>query len=594
MTERLLFTVLVVSLSTSCVIAALLLLASLLRKRYSAKWRYIAWLVIAVRLLIPLNITLPDAPMNIQIPQQIIRTELTAGALPDIPDLPPDSKEEKTTATSILSFNQILFSVWVVGTVVFLSVQATIYLRFRRKLRYRRPEPMPDQFQVILEQIGAEMSLDSLPGIRVNTGVPTPLLMGLWHPALLLPHMDYTNRELAFILRHELVHFQRRDLWYKLLLLAANAVHWFNPLVYFMVSEAGKDVEMSCDDAVLAGIDSSMRADYCETIIKTLPIKGWGAGFALTTSFGSMKGNTKMRIKNLFDHSTKRSGGVSFCAMILITGLIGGLVAYTPVSAAASSQTSASIDAPQIALPTDPRLKLVEREFTTAELTSQGISGIEVVVPTENVLITRGGNTLKFSYYQFSDSEYDFTTVTDGGGTRTYWALLRMVEGSADDPLRTVHIMLPQDFDFKTIIVDTGSGDISLNNCSTNGVGIHTRSQSGNISLVNCSTGILLASSVNGDITIQNILIGSWGSIYSDTGDVLFQPQDSISNFHLDFNTKSTNTITVNGKKYTGGIFELNENASKHISIESGYIENRNKKIDENGQGTASFTIKDQ
>lgn len=593
MTERLLYTVLEVSLSTSCVITALLLTASLLRERYGAKWRYIAWLVIAVRLLIPLNITLPDAPMNIQIPQQVIRTEVTAGALPDIRDLPPDGKEEKNAATSTLSFNQILFSAWAAGTVVFLSVHATIYLRFRRKLRYSRQEPIPDQFQVVLEQIGAEMSLGSLPDFRVNTGVPTPLLMGLWQPALLLPHTDYTNSELAFILCHELVHFQRRDLWYKLLLLAANAVHWFNPLVYVMVSEAGKDVEMSCDDAVIAGIDSSMCADYCEIIIKTLPIKGWGAGLALTTSFGSLKGNTKMRIKNLFDQSSKRSGVVSFCSMVLITVLIGGLFGYTPVFAAAGSQTS-SIDSQQIAAPTDPRLKLMEREFTTAELTSQSISGVEVVVPTENVRITRGGNTLKFSYYQLSDSEYDFTTVTDGGGTRTYWALLRMVEGSADDPLRTVHIMLPQDFDFKTIIVDTGSGDISLNNCSANGIGIHTRSQSGDVSLVNCSSGMLLASSVNGDIKIQNISIESWGTIYSDTGKVLFQPQDDISNYHLDFSTKATNTVTVNGKSYAGGEFELNENASKHISIESGYTETRNKKIDENGQGTASFTIQDQ
>lgn len=592
-TERLLFTILEVSLSTSCVIAALFLLSSLLRRRYSARWRYISWMVIAIRLLIPINITLPDAPMSISIPDQVIRTEAsTAAALPELPDITPNVEESHIAAKPQLSTNQVLLTIWVAGMVGFLVVQTAIYLRFRRRLKYSRPETVPEHYQEVLKQLGAEMGLGSFPGIRVNTGVPTPLLMGLWRPTLLLPHTGYTDGELAFILRHELVHYRRHDLWYKLLLMVANSVHWFNPLVYLMVSEAGKDVEMSCDDVVITGIGSSMRADYCETILKTLPVKGWGVGSALTTSFGSLKGNTKMRIKNLYDRSAKRRGIFSFCAMILVTGLVGGLVVYTPVSAATSVPSSSTTDAQQIAAPTDPRLKLVEREFTTAQLSSQGISGVEVFAATENVVYTRGGDTLKVSYYQLSDSEYEFTTVTDGGGTRTYWSLLRQGEGATNDPQRTIYITVPEGFKFLFLHAATNSGDITFRDCVSYDYGIHAYSNSGDIALENCTAyGWVKAQSNAGDIDVTNLREATHTNICSDTGNVVYQPGDSIGNYHFEFNTKPTNSITVDGKNYSGGVFELNPDVAKTVEIESFFLQMPEKE-EKDGAGTASFTIK--
>lgn len=52
---------------------------------------------------------------------------------------------------------------------------------------------------------------------------------------------------LYFILKHELIHYKQKDLWYKLLLLMAQVIHWFNPLVYIMVEQAEQDLEARCD-----------------------------------------------------------------------------------------------------------------------------------------------------------------------------------------------------------------------------------------------------------------------------------------------------------------------------------------------------------
>lgn len=79
----------------------------------------------------------------------------------------------------------------------------------------------------------------------------TPMLMGLWRPCILLPEVELEEQQLRYVLLHELSHRRRRDLWLKFLLLVAKAVHWFNPLVWWMARRASADIEVACDADVL-------------------------------------------------------------------------------------------------------------------------------------------------------------------------------------------------------------------------------------------------------------------------------------------------------------------------------------------------------
>ena len=95
--------------------------------------------------------------------------------------------------------------------------------------------------------------------VRICRKIISPMITGLFRPTLLLPHEEYANTDLTVILHHELVHYRRNDLWFKLLLIFANALHWFNPLIYIMVREANKDIEISCDEEVLKGADLQVQ-----------------------------------------------------------------------------------------------------------------------------------------------------------------------------------------------------------------------------------------------------------------------------------------------------------------------------------------------
>lgn len=79
---------------------------------------------------------------------------------------------------------------------------------------------------------------------------------------VLLPEKLTSGVETEMVLRHELGHICRQDLWYKFLLTWVNAVHWFNPLVWFMCRQAGQNLEYCCDDWVVRGRDADFRHSY--------------------------------------------------------------------------------------------------------------------------------------------------------------------------------------------------------------------------------------------------------------------------------------------------------------------------------------------
>ena len=69
------------------------------------------------------------------------------------------------------------------------------------------------------------------------------MILGLFRPVLILPQMELSQQQLAFIFRHELAHYKRRDLWIKWMFLLVQSVHWFNPLVHILAKKANLDLE---------------------------------------------------------------------------------------------------------------------------------------------------------------------------------------------------------------------------------------------------------------------------------------------------------------------------------------------------------------
>jgi hypothetical protein len=166
------------------------------------------------------------------------------------------------------------------------------------------------------------------------------MLTGLAKPRILLPDSDFAADELRFILKHELAHYTRKDLWCKCLVLLATAIHWFNPVAYLIAKAIGAECETSCDALVLRGEDFERRKQYGEAIIGIVK-NGAKLRTALSTNFYGGKNSMKNRIYSIMDSKQKKTGVAILCLAVAGTIITGGAFA----AAAADEKTDGSFTA---------------------------------------------------------------------------------------------------------------------------------------------------------------------------------------------------------------------------------------------------------
>lgn len=228
-----------VSLTMGAVTALLLILSPVWKRRFRPQWRCWAWLLVALRLAVPFNVSLPRAPVVLEAPAPAAVSaawveeggfqgvELTARTLP-----PGEAAPEAVERGLSLTTAELAFAVWAAVAAGVLAGRLLWYAAFRRRTaRWCTPA-------------GA---YEGVP-VYACALLSSPALTGLLRPRILLPEGVEEERR-AFALAHEAMHARRRDLWRKALLLWVCALHWFNPLVWLLRRAAERDMEIACDAA---------------------------------------------------------------------------------------------------------------------------------------------------------------------------------------------------------------------------------------------------------------------------------------------------------------------------------------------------------
>lgn len=281
------------SLTASVAIVFVLLLRLLLKKAPKVI-SYALWGIVLFRLLCPVSIgsslslyNLFDAPTAESgtltssmeyVPADIVHTEYPSVVLPvpgvsdTINETLPQG-EEQLRADPLEAPMAIATYVWMAGVLGMVIYSAVSYIRLRRKL-------------VIAVRLRDN--------IYLTDGITSPFVMGLFRPKIYLPS-TLDEREQSYILLHEQHHIRRLDHIVKALAFVALCIHWFNPLVWVAFILSGKDMEMSCDEAVVKKMGDGVLADYTASLLSLATGKRIFAGMPL--AFG--EGNTKGRIHNL-------------------------------------------------------------------------------------------------------------------------------------------------------------------------------------------------------------------------------------------------------------------------------------------------------
>lgn len=284
------------SFSGGLLILALLLGKQFLKNKISRQWQYYIWLVVVLRLLLPFGTEVSLLGKTYQAadqaitqaaplpPQQQPPLNVSGGNLApavgaehhnETVNSPADdvTTDHPLQDIGVLLINHI-WLVWLVAALGLLIRKITIYQGF---IRYIHAGSTPvsdiellDRLSITAEQAGVKKPIE----LCVNPLVSSPLLVGFFHPCIVLPSADISEKDFRYIILHELTHYKRRDMFYKWLVQITVCLHWFNPLVYLMSREVTKACEFSCDEAVLAKMGCDHAQDYGKTLLDAMAAVG--------------------------------------------------------------------------------------------------------------------------------------------------------------------------------------------------------------------------------------------------------------------------------------------------------------------------------
>ena len=321
---------------TASVMIVLVILVRLALKRAPKIYSYALWSVVLFRLLCPVSLPSPvsllgvlDAP--VAEPESRITTvvyfqpeapfQTVGGTEQEAPMLPTEKSsigaisEAETVFHHTVSWMEVLSMIWLAGAAGLYAFGIGNYLRFRRKLRYA------------WKVKGNVYLLDH---------IDTPFAAGILRPRIYLPS-DLPEDQRAYIVAHERYHIRRLDLVTRGLSFAALCLHWFNPLVWLAFVLSGRDMEMSCDEAVIRRLGPNIRRAYSQSLLN---LAAGGRMFhGALLAFG--EGNTGGRIRNLA-RWRKPKIGLSMVCLALSLAILVACGLNPPVSNTEAVQTSST------------------------------------------------------------------------------------------------------------------------------------------------------------------------------------------------------------------------------------------------------------
>ena len=346
--EKLLNNLMQIGLTVSLAALVPLILRRLMKKRYPARMVCVVWAILALRLLIPVQLTLPQAPVQVM-PRTsyVVQSDQTAFRQAGLPVMQTPTRWVTGTQAQTLSaadtgtvktvdITDILLTLWMAGVIACVLWQGIGYYRLIRSLKGTSQPVERADLHTILQEQCADLVIDREIPLRVSSAADCPMLAGFIHPTLYLPDERISRTDAAFIFRHELTHYKHGDLWLKLLLLAARCLHWFNPLVHLIARFAQEDIEAACDDAVVRGHDGAYRRAYGETILRSAIAQAQKRK-ALVSCFGDDKKTLMRRFEGLFDKSVKKRG---VALVVMIALLVGSLSCTIAVGDRSTPQTT--------------------------------------------------------------------------------------------------------------------------------------------------------------------------------------------------------------------------------------------------------------
>lgn len=367
------------TLAATVIAGLIYIVQKVANKRLSQTWKYYIWLIVLFRLVIPVapegsligtlfsplqeqnlasDSSIPILNETKQVQETTSSTEAIVNKNNSVNSTVPVSSEDKHTSTSAITTSTpatldstssvgsvtsvsptssvtspassptdvstfsstiwiTLSLLWIVGAGLLFSWKIIGYLRFKRQLNIHqvtvKDETVLSGLALAKQKIGIHLDVP----VFQNALITSPMLVGLGKPCIVLPQREFNGQQLNYIFLHELTHLKRSDLWLKWMAQLTLCLHWFNPIIYKLVKQFNQACELSCDEAVIKGMDVQQKQGYGETLIALAASKQ--ASIAFVSTMSTEKNNLKDRLTALMQSEKSRKPRlISMLALSLV------------------------------------------------------------------------------------------------------------------------------------------------------------------------------------------------------------------------------------------------------------------------------------
>lgn len=333
------FIKILLSLSVSGALLLLLVLGlkPLYKSKFSRRWQYYIWIVVALRFLLPFT---PNTTIVGSLFEKFDTAAITNESS-TIPNAPISVNEDNSEAESMQTNRDIvpvamrepfnvyvcLFFIWSVLALALFVRKMTVYQGFIQYIKASNTEVSDIKILNLLSDCQEKLNIKTRVDLSNNPLIASPMMIGFFRPSIVLPVGEMEDKELSYVFVHELIHYKQKDMFYKWLVQIVVCAHWFNPFVYLLEREVNKSCELSCDEKVLSVIDDKARREYGDTLISFLKsnnlYKSSLASVTLTEGAEQIKErlgaimNFKKSSKTIIVITTIFTVAVCFCFLVI-------------------------------------------------------------------------------------------------------------------------------------------------------------------------------------------------------------------------------------------------------------------------------------
>ena len=284
-----------------------------LGKWYQPAWRYYLWMILGLRLLIPADISVEQAPIRLQTAEIHAGTEISSMV----------GKEAGNSA-----------AFWYAGKTVWICVFFCVLLYFvfcyQRQWRHLKRFSLPELDQDIRNlwkgMLSKEGIKKEIPVYRSEC-IYAPMIIGIRKKYLLLPEKDFAREEFIYIFQHEIQHLKYHHIVIKMLTLFLCCVYWYQPMIWLMKREMDRDIEVFCDRKAVQKMNQEDRYGYTQTMISCMTFEQ-NPYLVISSGFGGTVDVMKERIRLIMKGNGLKKGIGILAVFVMVLGVGSVTVAY--------------------------------------------------------------------------------------------------------------------------------------------------------------------------------------------------------------------------------------------------------------------------